>query len=84
MEIKANIDSVLVGRVLAGLVMVIGLAVAIWVGLDAQRDGFWVFLQRAITPLSFGCVLIVLSEGLKRLGPPNEEKDGDGAEETPG
>ena len=84
MEIKANIDSVLVGRVLAGLVMVIGLAVAIWAGVDAQRDGFWVFLQWVITPLSFGCVLIVLSEGLKRLAPPNEENDGDGAEETPG
>jgi hypothetical protein len=81
-EIKANVDSVFVGRVLAGLVIVVGLMVAIWAGVDAQRDGFWVFLQRMITPLSFGSVLIVLSEGLKRLGSPNEEEDGDGSEET--
>ena len=83
MEIKAKVDSVLVGRVLAGLIMLLGLIVAIWVGIEAQRDGFRIFLTGMITPLSFGFVLIILSEGLKCLRSLGEEENGDEEEETP-
>ena len=72
MEIKTNIDSVFVGRVLAGLIILIGLAVAIWSATDASRDEFWVFLRAMITPLSAGFVLIILSECLKFLKTNNE------------
>lgn len=76
MEIKAKVDSVLVGRVLAGLIILLGLIVAIWAGAGAQRDGFRIFLTGMITPLSFGFVLIILSEGLKCLRSLEEEEDG--------
>ena len=81
MEIKANLDSVLVGRILAGLVMAIGFITAIRAGADAQRDGFRIFLQQMITPLSFGCVLIILSEGLKHLR--SRDRNQDDGDETP-
>ncbi len=84
MEIKTNVDSVLVGRILAGLVILIGFTVAIWVGAEAARDGFWLFLREMVTPISFGCVLIMLSEGLKRLRSAEEGESGDEEDETPG
>ena len=77
MEIKAKVDSVLVGRVLAGLIILLGLVAAIWAGSDAQRDAFRIFLSGMITPLSFGFVLIILSEGLKCLRSPEDEGNGD-------
>ena len=83
MEIKAKVDSVLVGRGLAGLIILLGLIVAIWAGTEAQRDGFRIFLTGMITPLSFGFVLIILSEGLKCLRSLEEEENGDEEEETP-
>ena len=51
MEIKANVSSVLVGRVLALLVILIGFIAAIWAGVEAQRDRFWIFLQMKKTLL---------------------------------
>ena len=83
MEIKTKVDSVLIGRVLAGLIILLGLIVAIWTGADAQRDSFRIFLTEMITPLSFGFVLIMLSEGLKCLRSAEEEENGDEEEETP-
>ena len=75
MEIKADVDSVLIGRVLAGLIILIGLVVSVWAATDANRDGFWVFLLTMISPLSFGFVLVILSEGLKHLKVLNEKRD---------
>ena len=53
MEIKANINSVMVGRVLAGIIIVLGFIVAVWNGADAQRGGFRIFLQQMINPVFF-------------------------------
>ena len=78
MEIRAKVDSVLVGRVLAGLIILLGLVAAIWAGTDAQRDGIRVFLTGMMTPLSFGFVLIILSEGLKSLRSLEEENGDEG------
>ncbi len=67
MEIRANIDSVLVGRVLAGFIIVLGFIVALWTGTDASRGGFRIFLQQMINPISFACLIIILSEAIKTL-----------------
>ena len=67
MEIKANIDSVLVGRVLAGIIIVLGFIVAIWTGADAQRGGFRIFLGQLIDPIFYASLIIILSEAIKTL-----------------
>lgn len=83
MEIRTKVDSVLVGRVLAGLIILLGFIAAVWGGVDAQRDTFRIFLTGMVIPLSFGFVLIILSEGLKWLRSPEEKGNGGVEEETP-
>ena len=51
MEIKANINSVMVGGVLAGIIIVLGFIVAVRNGAEAQRGGFRIFLQPMINPV---------------------------------
>ena len=67
LEIKANINSVMVGRVLAGTIIVLGFIVAVWNGADAQRGGFRIFLQQMINPVFFACLIIILAEVINTL-----------------
>lgn len=66
MEIK--LDSVLIGRILAGVVIFLALLSAI-VGAASVRSesGFDIFLARLATPLAVGFLIIVATEILRAM-----------------
>lgn len=76
MELK--LDSVLIGRVLAGVVIMLALVSAIVGAASARSGGFDLFLYRLTTPLGVGFLIIVATEILRVL---NKGPDGEGGEE---
>ena len=78
MELK--LDSVLIGRILAGVVILLAVVSAILGAAGARSGGFDLFLARLATPLGIGFLIIVATEILRVL---DQEPDGKGGEEPP-
>ena len=43
MEIKANVDAVLIGRILAGIIIVFSFVYSVKAATEEFSDGFWSF-----------------------------------------
>lgn len=74
MEINVGtvkVDSILVGRVLAGVIIGIALINGIYWGIEG---GFWAFLTTLATPLGIGFLIIVATEILRRVSGPAKEE----------
>ena len=71
MEIR--LDSVLIGRILAGVVILLALVSAIVGAVSARSGGFDLFLARLTTPLGVGFLIIVATEILRAMGEGREE-----------
>ncbi len=78
MELK--LDSVLIGRILAGVVILLALVSAIVGAAGARSGGFDLFLWRLTTPLGVGFLIIVATEVLRVL---DNGPDANGREELP-
>lgn len=65
MEIK--LDSILIGRILAGVVILLALVSAIVGAASTRAGGFDLFLARLATPLGVGFLIIVATEILRVL-----------------
>ena len=65
MEIR--LDSVLIGRILAGVVILLALVSAIVGATSARSGAFDMFLSRLVTPLGVGFLIIVATEILRAL-----------------
>ena len=80
MELK--LDAVFIGRILAGVVIVLAVVSAIVGAAGARSGGFDLFLWRLTTPLGVGFLIIVATELLQALqkvpDDGNEETEGDG------
>ena len=79
MELK--LDAVLIGRTLAGVVILLALVSAIVGAAGARSGGFDLFLWRLTTPLGVGFLIIVATEVLRVL---DKGPDDSGGEDTPG
>ena len=56
-------------RILGAITLAVGFAIGIWVAVDvAESDEVWPFLAAIIMPMSMGFLILVASEGAKRLG----------------
>ena len=75
MELK--LDSVLIGRILAGVVVVLALVSAIVAAAGARSGGFDLFLWRLTTPLAVGFLIIMTTEVLKVLDKQPDDKAGE-------
>lgn len=75
MEIK--LDSILIGRILAGVVIVLALVSAI-VAAAGRDGGFGPFLAGLTTPLGVGFLIIMVTEILRTM----ERAPDEGGEET--
>lgn len=73
MEIKANPDAVLAGRILAAVVIIFSFAYSVKAATTAFSDEFWVFLSAFMTPLALGFVVIMATEILRELRKRNSE-----------
>lgn len=78
MELK--LDSVLIGRILAGVVIFLAVVSAIVGAASVRSGGFDLFLARLATPLGVGFLIIVATEILRTLDKP----PGQGEEENSG
>ena len=78
MELK--LDSVLIGRILAAVVILLALVSAIVGAASARSGGFDLFLYRLTTPLGVGFLIIVATEIRRVL---DKGPDGKGGEEPP-
>ena len=65
MEVKANIDAVLLGRILAGIIIVITFVYGIYAA--TEYNGFWAFLSAIRLPLAVGFLIIMVTEVLKEM-----------------
>jgi hypothetical protein len=65
MEIKANVDAVLIGRILAGIIIVFSFVYSVKAAVS--YDGFWSFLLGFITPLAIAFLIIMVTEVLREL-----------------
>ena len=65
MEIRANIDAVLLGRILAGTIVVITFVYGIYAA--TEFNGFWSFLSTITVPLAVGFLIIMVTEVLREL-----------------
>ena len=75
MEIKTNLDAVLIGRILAAIVIVLSFAYSVKAATEASYNEFWVFLSVFITPLAIGFLIIMVTEAVKELRGRGEEKE---------
>ena len=75
-----KLDSVLIGRILAGVVILLAVVSAIVGAAGARSGGFDLFLARLTTPLGVGFLIIVVTELLQAL----ERVPDDGDKETAG
>ena len=71
MEIKADVDAVLVGRVLAGIIIVITFVYGIYAA--TEYNGFWTFLSAITVPLAVGFLIVMVTEVLRTLQQHGEE-----------
>ena len=65
MEVKANIDAVLLGRVLAGIIIVAAFIYSIYAA--TEYNGFWAFLSSIMLPLAVGFLIIMVTEVLREM-----------------
>ena len=65
MEIKTNIDTVLLGRILAGIIIVLAFVYGIYAA--TEFNGFWAFLSAITLPLAVGFLIIMVTEVLKEM-----------------
>ena len=80
MELK--LDSVLIGRILAGVVIALAVVSAIAGAAGDRSGGFDLFLWRMTTPLGVGFLIIVATEILRALDrPPDRGEEETGAGE---
>ena len=78
MELK--LDSILIGKILAGVMVVIAVISAIVGAASTRSGGFDIFLYRLAGPLGIGFLIFMVTEvlaHLQRNAPPES-----GAEET--
>ena len=73
MEIKAQLDAVLVGRILAAVIVIFSFAFSVKAATEAVSDEFWVFLYEFITPLAVSFVVLMATEILRELRKRNAE-----------
>ena len=65
MEVKANVDAVLVGRILAGIIIVAAFIYSIYAA--TEYNGFWAFLSSVMLPLAVGFLIIMVTEVLREM-----------------
>ena len=65
MELKANVDTVLLGRILAGVIIAITFVYGIYAA--TEFNGFWAFLSAIILPLAVGFLIIMVTEVVREL-----------------
>ena len=65
MEVKANVDTVLLGRILAGVIIVITFVYGIYAAI--QFNGFWSFISFSTLPLGVGFLIIMVTEVVKEM-----------------
>ena len=65
MELKANVDTVLLGRILAGVIIAITFVYGIYAA--TEFNGFWAFLSAITLPLAVGFLIIMVTEVVKEL-----------------
>ena len=65
MEVKANVDTVLLGRILAGVIIVITFVYGIYAAMEF--NGFWAFLSAITLPLAVGFLIIMVTEVVKEM-----------------
>ena len=65
MEVKANVDTVLLGRILAGVIIVITFVYGIYAA--TEFNGFWAFLSAITLPLAVGFLIIMVTEVVKEM-----------------
>ena len=62
-----EIESVIVLRILAGIIIAISFAYSIYWAVSASSVEFWIFLGHLATPLGIGFLLIAAAEILKAI-----------------
>ena len=65
MELKANVDTVLLGRILAGVIIAITFVYGIYAA--TEFNGFWAFLSVITLPLAVGFLIIMVTEVVREL-----------------
>ena len=65
MELKANVDTVLLGRILAGVIIAITFVYGIYAA--TEFNGFWYFLSAITLPLAVGFLIIMVTEVVREL-----------------
>ena len=65
MEVNANVDTVLLGRILAGVIIAITFVYGIYVA--TEFNGFWSFLYAITLPLAVGFLIIMVTEVVKEM-----------------
>ena len=79
---QVNIDmtiKVLIGRILAGIVILLALIAAIIGAATARSGGFLTFLTIFVTPLALGFLIIVATEILGSIEGRRADGDGGGS-----
>lgn len=65
---KESVNVVLVGRILAGIIIAIGLMKSIYFATGSGPfNGFWGFLSSVVGPLAFGFLILMVTEVLRAL-----------------
>lgn len=65
MELK--LDSILIGKILAGVMVVIAVISAIVGAAGTRSGGFDIFLYRLASPLGFGFLIFMVTEVLAHI-----------------
>ena len=65
MELKANVDAVLLGRILAGVIIAITFVYGIYAA--TEFNGFWAFLSAIRLPLAVGFLIIMVTEVVREM-----------------
>ena len=65
MELKANVDTVLLGRILAGVIIAITFVYGIYAA--TEFNGFWAFLSAITVPLAVGFLIIMVTEVVREM-----------------
>ena len=67
MEIKADLDAVSMGRILAAVVIIVSFAYSVRFAVSAPGSGFWIFLSNFTIPLAVAFGIIMVTEVLREL-----------------
>ena len=65
MEVKANVDTALLGRILAGVIIAITFVYGIYAAMEF--NGFWSFLSAITLPLAVGFLIIMVTEVVREM-----------------